>query len=391
MAYDYDVTIVGGGPIGSTLAYKLAQNGIKVSIIDKKKNIGLPLQCAGIISKEIHELNNLPKELILNEVKGANLHSPHENLTVFKNQTEAYIIDRVAYDKYLIKRAINEGVELINPCKVIGINTKEGLIISQKDQITSKIIVGADGANSIVSKELGNTLNYFNGSQFLLKSDENIQDFDYVDVYAKSDIFPGFIWAIPTYKNIYRVGLFSNHTCGEDIDILENFIKNNPKFKNMEILEKYYGKIPVYDKEKVLVKDRVILIGDAASQVKPTTGGGLILGFKSCEIAKNVIVKVLKNDNINLLKNYEKEFKKTYNKELNYQLKVQKTLNLLSDDDLDYFFNQLKEHDAEELISTYGDMDEQSILVKQFLKKGYLLSMFPSIIKHSVGKIWGLK
>ncbi|MBX7077222.1 MAG: geranylgeranyl reductase, partial [Methanobacteriaceae archaeon] len=180
-------------------------------------------------------------------------------------------------------------------------------------------------------------------------------------------------------------------TCGEDIDILENFIKNNPKFKNMEILEKYYGKIPVYDKEKVLVKDRVILIGDAASQVKPTTGGGLILGFKSCEIAKNVIVKVLKNDNINLLKNYEKEFKKTYNKELNYQLKVQKTLNLLSDDDLDYFFNQLKEHDAEELISTYGDMDEQSILVKQFLKKGYLLSMFPSIIKRSVGKIWGLK
>lgn len=391
MMYDYDVVIVGGGPIGSTLAYKLTKEDLKVCIIDKKKEIGLPLQCAGIISKKILTLNELPNEIILNEVKGAYLHSPHENLTVSKKDTEAYIIDRVAYDKYLLKRAVENGVKLINPCKVIGINTKEGIITSQEGQITSKIIVGADGANSIVSKELGNDLKYFYGSQFLLKSENNIENMEFVDLYANSNIFPGFIWAIPTYENIYRLGLFSNHTCGEELNILENFVKNHPQYSKMEIIEKHFGKIPVYDKEKILVKDRVLLIGDAASQVKPTTGGGLILGFEICQLAKNIIIETLKKDDITLLKNYEKKCKKTYNTELNYQLKVQKTLNLLSDEDLDYFFIQLKEKGAEELISTYGDMDKQSILVKEFLKKGFIFSMFPSIITRSVGKIWGLK
>ena len=59
-----------------------------------------------------------------------------------------------------------------------------------------------------------------------------------------------------------------------------------------------------------------------------------------------------------------------------------------SDDNLDYFFKQLKLKGGEELISTYGDMDEQSILVKEFIKKGYLFTMFPSIISHNIKKIW---
>ncbi len=389
MTFDYDVTIVGGGPIGSTLAYKLAKNkDLQIAIVDKKKNIGLPLQCAGIVSKKILKFNNLPEELILNQVKGAHLHSPNYDLSVSKKENEAYIIDRVAYDQYLLNRAKENGVKVINPFKVIGVNTKDGVITSEKGQIKSKIIIGADGSNSIISKELKNKQKYFNGSQFLLKSEDKIPEKDFVELYVKNQIFPGFIWAIPTYENIYRLGLFSNHTCGEEIGILENFIKNHPKYKNMEIIEKYYGKIPIYDKNKVLVKDRVLLIGDAASQVKPTSGGGLILGFQSTEIAEKAINHAIKEDNIKYLRDYEKTFKKNYNKELNYQLKVQKTLNLLSDDNLDYFFKQLKLKGGEELISTYGDMDEQSILVKEFIKKGYLFTMFPSIISHNIKKIW---
>ena len=82
MSFDYDVTIIGAGPIGSSLAYELAQEGLKVSLIDKKKLVGLPLQCAGIVNKRISELIDLPDDLILNEAKGAFLHSKNHSLTV---------------------------------------------------------------------------------------------------------------------------------------------------------------------------------------------------------------------------------------------------------------------------------------------------------------------
>ncbi|MDR2966444.1 MAG: geranylgeranyl reductase, partial [Methanobacteriaceae archaeon] len=146
-----------------------------------------------------------------------------------------------------------------------------------------------------------------------------------------------------------------------------------------------------YDEKKKVVKKRAILIGDAASQLKPTTGGGLILGFEVVQIAKKYIKKSLNEDNISILKKYEEIFRKEYSNELRYQIKVQKTLKKLSDDDLDFMFFKLKEKDMDKLISKYGDMDKQSILVKEILKKGLIFSIIPSIIFRQVSKIWNLK
>ena len=93
MSFDVDVTIIGAGPIGSTLAYELAKENIKVALIDKKKVIGLPLQCAGIINKRALDFNQFPEELILNKAKGAFLHSRNHSLTVSKDEDQALIID----------------------------------------------------------------------------------------------------------------------------------------------------------------------------------------------------------------------------------------------------------------------------------------------------------
>ena len=118
MTFDYDVAIIGAGPIGSTLAYQLSCEGINVCLIDKKKVIGLPLQCAGIINKSVLSLNDIPEEIILNKVKGAYLHSPNHFLTVSKDETQAFIVDRVALDQFLFKRAIDSGVDSFLSSKV---------------------------------------------------------------------------------------------------------------------------------------------------------------------------------------------------------------------------------------------------------------------------------
>ena len=400
MDFDYDVTIIGAGPIGSTLAYELAKSNIKVCLIDKKKVIGLPLQCAGIVNKRIVDYNHIPDELILNKVKGAHLHTKNHSLTVSKDDYQALIIDRVAYDQYLYERAIENGVDSYLSSKAISIDDLEGEVTFQNDSnektIKSKVIVGADGPLSMVSSHIGNDFNHFCASQYLIRVDE-IDDMSFVDLYAYGDLFPGFIWSIPAYKNILRVGLFSNHSYKEQREILDNFLRKEFKYSNYEVIERYKGKIPIYNRQMKLYKNRALLIGDAASQVKPTTGGGLLIGFEAVQMAKESIINCLDSQGFddddkeilqNAFENYQKDFEKRFLNEFNIQFKVQKTLSTLSDDDLDYFFLKLKEKEADKLISEYGDMDNQSILVKEFLKRGLVLSLLPAIHKKELAKIW---
>ena len=409
MSFDYDVTIIGAGPIGSTLAYELSKEEINVCLIDKTKVIGLPWQFAGIINKKVLDINQFPEELILNKVKGAILHSKNHALSVSKEEDQALIIDRVALDQFLYNRAIENGVHSYLSSKVVSVDDVEGKVSFQREStektIKSKIIVGADGPLSIVSSAFGNDLKFYCASQYLVKVDEDNDQMSFVDLYAYGDLFPGFIWQIPVNKNIFRIGLFSNYDYKRQNEILDDFLENDFKYENYEVIEKYKGKIPIYNKENRLFKNRALIIGDAASQIKPTTGGGLLIGFEAVGMAKKAIVNALNSKDFNsisiekethdgkeilqdCLKSYQKDFEERFIKEFSYQFKVQKTLCTLSDDDLDYFFEKLKEKEADKLISEYGDMDNQSTLVKEFLKRGLVLSLLPAIHKKELAKIW---
>ena len=113
MNFDYDVCVIGAGPVGSTIAYYLSLKGLSVALLDKKTKIGYPLQCAGILSNHIEGINELPEDVILISVIGAFLHTQNHTLAVGKDEVAAYVIDRVEYDQFLLNRALDNGVELI--------------------------------------------------------------------------------------------------------------------------------------------------------------------------------------------------------------------------------------------------------------------------------------
>lgn len=397
MNFDFDAVIVGAGPVGSTIAYYLCRNGLNVAILDKKKQIGYPLQCAGILSGHIFDLNELPDEVVLNTVRGAFLHTQNHILNVKKDEPVAYVIDRIAYDEFLLKRAIENGAEFINQ-KVIEVDGENGITcLSNNQTIKSKVIIGCDGYNSLLSKSMGNSQNNFPASQMLVKIDEdNMNSFrnsgenvdDYVDTYLLNDILPGFLWVIPLKDDYYRIGLFSNQNHKIQNQVIKDFLDANFEY---EIIEKYKGFIPIFDDKNKLVENRLLLIGDAASQVKPTSGGGLLIAFDACRIASKFVIEAVGNDDIGILKEYEKEFRKIYLKEFNYQFKVQKTLDLLSDEDLDYLFSKLRENDCERLISEYGDMDTQSGLIKEFIKRGLIFKIIPTFLFKKVINIFGFR
>lgn len=392
---NYDVAIIGAGPVGSTIAFYLTLKGLSVCLIDKKRQIGCPLQCAGILSHHILELNDLPEELILNKVKGAFLHTDNHILNVQKDYDVAYIIDRVAYDRYLFNKAIENGVEFINQ-KATDYDLDEGIVYLRNDEvIKSKVIVGCEGYNSGLSDYMGNNQSNFNASQILVEiSKDNINKFrnssknneDYVDTYLREDILPGFLWIIPIKDDLYRIGLFSNDSHKKQNSIINDFMNENFEYK---IIEKYKGFIPIFDEKNKLVDRRAVLIGDSAAQVKPTSGGGLLMAFAACKIACEHIYNAINKQDINYLKDYEDEFLDKFLKEFKYQFKVHKTLSMLSNDDFDYLFIKLKENDCEELISTYGDMDNQSPLIKEFIKRGLIFKIFPKFLFRKVTKIFG--
>jgi digeranylgeranylglycerophospholipid reductase len=388
---DYDVLVVGAGPVGSTFARHMAEKGYDVAILEKKREIGVPLQCAGLLGKKIKKVNVLPEEYILNQVSGAYIHSPSNHiLKVSKKETHAYVLDRIGYDKFLAELAVNNGADILLKHKVADVNAESGKVklVHGEKELSADIIVGADGSNSIISPTFNSQSKSVHAVQYLVETNVKLLETDFVDLHVNSNISPGFIWSIPLSNSQARIGLFGNYDYPTLNKFLTDFMNSNEKFKDARIIKKYYGTIPVSDSRKNIVNNRVLLVGDAASQVKPTTGGGLIIGFECAKIAAEAASNAIENDNISLLADYELNYRKKFEKELKIQLGVQKTFELLSDADLDEMFLKLKEKGAEDIISNYGDMDKQSHLVKEMIKRGMLMAVLPKVMYRSVSNIW---
>lgn len=389
---NYDIAVVGAGPIGSTIAYELSKESYSVALFDKKEDIGYPLQCAGIVDKNISNLNEIPEEFIINKVKGANIFSPKgEYLEVSKKSSQAYVLDRINYDKFLLNRAISNGVSFFNSHKLNSLDRINGTLkFDNGKTISAEVIVGCDGSISFCSNSLNNKQSYFFASQYLIEIEKELNH-DFVYLFLNGKISPGFIWFIPLSKKKFRLGLFSKLNIKNEMKVLDDFLYSNPLFKNYTILNKYHGIIPKFDFNKTIAKDRLILLGDAASQVKPTSGGGLNLGFKCSYIAKEAIINFLNNPEKYPLENYQDEVYSNLENEINKQMKLHKTFALLDDNDFNAIVNSLKKNSAEDIISEYGEIDEQSKLIKEAIKRGWFISLAPKMFLNRITKLWNLK
>ncbi len=387
----YDVAVVGAGPVGSTVARYIADEGYDVVMFERKRAVGIPLQCAGLLGKRIKDMNILPQEYILNEVYGAYLHSPSDNiLKVSRKEPEAYVIDRVGYDKFLSEQAVDSGVELLLNHKVNSLNIKTGevLVNNNNQPFKAEIIIGADGHSSCVSEKFNPPSKSVMAAQYLVDMGRDVFDTENVHLYANANISPGFLWIIPITKSLVRIGLFANMDYNGLNKVLKEFIWSDDLYKHAKIIKKYHGFIPNYDTKKILVNDRAILLGDAASQVKPTTGGGLMIGFECAKIASDTISTALQMEDHTILKEYETNLKKRFKGELRIQSEVQKIFGSLTNKDLDEMFLKLKEGNAEELISKYGDMDTQSTLIKEMIKNRLLFTIVPTLLTRRIGSLW---
>ncbi|MCG3253897.1 MAG: NAD(P)/FAD-dependent oxidoreductase [Candidatus Heimdallarchaeota archaeon] len=393
----YDIIVVGGGPAGSTTARFLAREGFKVKILDARSHIGIPVRCGEAIGKEtINDILKIgvPKDALRTEIDGFRVISPSMNVIDYRlPKGEGYVVDRRIFDKELLKGAVLEGADIQLNTRVtkIKIDKEKGITIKAElngKEITESapIVVGADGIYSVIARDAGLAkpidpidLNTSFGYEMVgVKFDEPTM----FDLYMGNEIAPrGYLWIFPKGESSANVGIgigvgFAKKSVREYLD---DFIfksdEGKKRFKNAKVIEERIGAIPVGGSLEKLATDRILLVGDAARQVNPLTGGGIAYGMESGKMISDTLVKAFEKEDFSdkfLSTNYGKLWNDAYGKSFGLATKARKVLDVLTDQQMD---NIVETFDGEDLTKAVRGRWGQIKLGAKLMKKD------PSLLK----------
>lgn len=305
----YDLIVVGGSAIGFFLAKEFSKKGNSVLLLEKRKKIGKKL-CSGLVSSHIFEYFSKKdfSSFLEREIEGARLWIEEK---VFEFKGKAYVLNREKFDNYLFERAEKERVEILLGKEVINIKEKESIVevfLKSGKVFKSRLVAGCDGCFSTVAKKAGffEQKKLLFGVIFYLKETPKEID-NFVDLFFSRKFSGFFIWRIPRGNSIeWGIALKKEQN---PLKKLKEFLKErNLQLKNPKAA--FFPYFPL----KITVKKRIFLCGDAAGQIKPYTGGGLIYGFKCAKIAAKVINN-FKNPN---LQEYEKAWRDSLMREIHF-------------------------------------------------------------------------
>ncbi len=350
-AQQYDIIVVGAGPVGSTFARIVASKGLSVLILERKSRIGIPVRCGeGIMDSDLRLFYEPRSEWISTTVNKFCFVAPNGSSTTFKFKGKGYILNRKVFDYDLSKLATDKGATVITNANVNGLlfeNDKvigvRGISDNEPFEIHAKLVIGADGIESRIGQMAGintklNLNDIGSGYQKTISGidvDRNVCSF-----HVSNKLTPGgYIWIFPKGNDTANVGIGISGVSsakGESAKKrLNDFIES--KYSNHKVESIAVGGIPISKPIKQMVTDRVMLIGDAARTVNPLSGGGIILGMKSAVKAANVAVKALKNNvepsKTNLME-YQNLWMKNEGKQINRIYNIKKVVDKLNDKDL---------------------------------------------------------
>jgi digeranylgeranylglycerophospholipid reductase len=319
----YDVIVVGAGPTGSTAARFAAAGGASVLVLEKDRDVGYPVRCGEAVSQEgVVQFIEPDPRWIAATVSKFRIVVPNGNSIVPRLDGIGYVLERRIFDYELAKVAAREGAEVVTKAYAYDLIKSNGevagvraLVKDQKVDLRAKIVIGADGVESRVGKWAGidttcHIRDMESCAQMTLTGvtvDEGILDF-----YLGEKIAPGgYLWVFPKGKDSANVGIGISVECAKQkaaIRWLEEFVEK--KYPNAAVLTRIAGGVPCAKTCDEIVKGNVMLVGDAAHQVNPVSGGGIISGMIGGMIAGQVAAEALEKDDRSHLKEYEKRWHK---------------------------------------------------------------------------------
>ena len=342
----FDVIIVGAGPAGCACAYALRHQSIKVAIIDKgifpRDKI-----CGDALSADVvNQLYRMDQALgekfekffEKQESHGVRFFAPNGKMLDidFSNDKHGgaagYISKREHFDNFLFDQ-INSlnNVEIFLGKKVDRIIREDNTVkvFVGSDEICAPIIIGADGAHSMVNKFLGKIKveknHYCAGLRQYYAGVEGFHQKGHIELHFIKDVLPGYLWVFPLPNGEANVGLgmLSSEVSRKKVDLkakLNELLSEHPvlkeRFKNSRPLEsvKGYG-LPIGSKKRPISGDRFLLLGDAASLIDPFTGEGIGNAIRSGRIAAEHIISCF------LAKRFDASYNLRYDKVIYYKMR----------------------------------------------------------------------
>ncbi|MFB6116426.1 MAG: geranylgeranyl reductase family protein [Candidatus Nanosalina sp.] len=278
-----DLVVVGAGPAGSQLAKKFARQGKSVLVIERSGSVGTPLACSGHVSPDIKKFLSTEEfnEILQNSINGAKFHAGG-SYRFYRDENVSHVIDRVEFDRKKAAQAEDAGAEIKLGETVEEVREKNDKVIVETDEgrYEALMVAGCDGASSRVRRELDlpEPDHFYQG---VLCFTEEQDSSDFVDVVLEVPEFFG--WRIPRGDSVeYGVAVPKGE---EPMKWLEEITE---RFDVAEKKNVCAGAIPIGPPGRI-TSDRVFLVGDAAAQTKPFTGGGILYGMRAADSAAETI------------------------------------------------------------------------------------------------------
>lgn len=332
----HDVVIVGGGPAGSSAAIGLAPDH-DVTVLEEHPVSGMPLECTGLVSPEVIKLSGV-EPTVFNSFSNADIHFPDGSVfSIHCKETAAVLIDRSEFDRKLVDKAVDAGANYRYSEKCSGYYVKDGharVVTSSGNTYDARLAIGADGHTSKVRATVCDTQPkmVIRGMQADIKHQSDDQDT--IQIYTGSEVAPGFFgWSIP-FGETTRVGMGAVWSAGPPCPYFNSFLKKLG-LNDCEIVAKHAGKIPLGHLKKTYFNN-TLLIGDAACQVKPVSGGGLYPIFKAVPHLVKAANEAFASNNFSstVLAQYQTGWEKDIGGELSKGFMLRSMYNKYSDNSL---------------------------------------------------------
>ncbi|MEE8167942.1 MAG: NAD(P)/FAD-dependent oxidoreductase [Candidatus Hydrothermarchaeales archaeon] len=386
---DYDVVVVGAGPAGSMVARTLAENGASVLVVEKRPEIGMPVRCGEATGLRTLQEFAIPKDerFIVNETNGVYIFSPDgTRAEMLSSEPNTYILERRYFDKYLAIQAARAGAEVVTKAYATGLLRNEGAVrvklkrFGDNTTIKCKCVVGADGVESKVGRWVGidtrTPLQQMSSSvQFEIAGVD--VDPDILEFYFGNRVAPkGYVWVFPKGKDVANVGLGVRGHSATAFSYLKKFIASKPNLRKGSVVGIVAGGVPVEGPVKKSVADGVLLVGDAARQVDPLTGGGIYNAMHCGVIAGQVITEALEREDFSAasLSIYEERWRAEIGQKLLKSQRIKEAMEKLSDSDLNKIVKAMQN-------VNWGDMNIKDVTKMVFRMPPELLNFIRNLLK----------
>lgn len=323
----YDIIVIGSGPAGATTARFAAENGLQVLLVDKRQELGAPIQCSGAVSRHaLEEAGVSPEpEFIHEPIYGFGIYSENGNKTTIDyrllkpeiygaaedKKPLGYVVDRRRFDRYLMTQAERAGVTVWLKTEGLSYQPLDNghcevhLRQFNKDiKVKTKVLVGADGLQSQVGKWAGlrthmKITELASCLQFIV---DHVETDGLLEIITGHRWAPGgYAWVFPKGHGYAEVGLGVIPTMTDKNAQwhLDQFLRNSffkERFKHARVLEIQGGGVPLAAPLRTQYADNLILVGDAARHVNPITGGGIHTALNGGRIAGDFLAGFLKQN-----------------------------------------------------------------------------------------------